>query len=54
MSKKANPTVIGVFTLIGLIIAAIAVILFGAGKYFERTHEILVYFQKSAYGLQEG
>ncbi len=54
MSKKANPTVIGIFTLIGLIIAAIAVILFGAGKYFQQTHEILVYFQKSAYGLQEG
>lgn len=54
MSKKANPTVIGVFTLIGLIITAIAVILFGAGKYFQTTHEILVYFQKSAYGLQEG
>ena len=54
MSKKANPTVIGIFTLIGLIIAGVAVVLFGAGKYFAQTHEILVYFQKSAYGLQEG
>ena len=54
MSKKANPTVIGIFTLIGLILAGCAVVLFGAGKYFERTHEILVYFEKSANGLQVG
>jgi paraquat-inducible protein B len=54
MSKKANPTVIGIFTLIGLLIAGIAVVLFGAGKYFERTHKILVYFEKSANGLQVG
>lgn len=54
MSKKANPTIIGVFTLIGLILAGIAVVLFGAGRYFERTHDILIYFQKSANGLQVG
>lgn len=54
MSKKANPTVIGIFTLVGLIIAGAAVVLFGAGKYFARTHDILVYFQKSANGLQVG
>jgi len=54
MSKKPNPTVIGIFTLIGLIIAAVAVVVFGAGKYFERTHKIIVYFEKSANGLQVG
>lgn len=54
MSKKANPMVIGIFTLIGLILAGVAVVLFGAGKYFERTHQILVYFEKSANGLQVG
>ncbi len=54
MSKKANPTVIGVFTLIGLILAGFAIVAFGAGKYFERTHDILIYFQKSANGLQVG
>lgn len=54
MSKKANPTIIGIFTLIGLILAGIAVVLFGAGKYFEQTHDILIYFQKSANGLQVG
>lgn len=54
MSKKANPMVIGIFTLIGLILAGVAIVLFGAGKYFERTHQILVYFEKSANGLQVG
>lgn len=54
MSKKPNPTVIGIFTLIGLIIAAVAVVVFGAGKYFERTHKVIVYFEKSANGLQVG
>lgn len=54
MSKKASPTVIGVFTLIGLILAGATVVLFGAGKFFKNTHDILVYFDKSVYGLQVG
>ncbi|RYD38788.1 MAG: MCE family protein [Verrucomicrobiaceae bacterium] len=54
MSKKANPTVIGVFTLIGLVLAGFAVVVFGAGKYFERTHDILIFFEKSANGLLVG
>ncbi len=54
MSKKASPTVIGVFTLLGLILAGIALVLVGAGKFFKSTHEILLYFDKSAYGLRAG
>lgn len=54
MSKKASPTVIGVFTLIGIILAGASVVLFGAGKLFKNTHNILVYFDKSVYGLQVG
>ena len=54
MSKKANPTVIGIFTLVGLILAGFAVVAFGAGKYFERTHDILIFFERSANGLQVG
>ena len=54
MSKKANPTLIGVFTLIGIIIAGAAIVLFGAGKLFKNTHELLLYFDKSVYGLQVG
>lgn len=54
MSKKASPTLIGIFTLVGLILAAFGVVVFGAGKYFERTHGVLLYFDKSANGLQVG
>lgn len=54
MSQKANPTLIGAFTLFGLLIAAAGAVLFGAGKYFERTHRILLHFDKSAVGLQVG
>ncbi len=54
MSKKASPTVIGIFTLIGIIIAGIAIVLLGVGKIFKSTHDVLLYFDKSAYGLQPG
>jgi paraquat-inducible protein B len=54
MSKQASPTVIGMFTLVGLILAGVATVLFGAGKFLTRTHDILLYFEKSANGLQVG
>lgn len=54
MSKKANSTMIGVFTLLGILIAAVAFVALGAGKYFEKTHKIQLYFDKSVYGLQVG
>lgn len=54
MSQKANPTLIGAFTLFGLILAAVAVVLFGAGKFFERSHRLLLHFDKSAIGLMVG
>ena len=54
MSKKASATVIGAFTLIGLIIAGTALVLFGAGKFFKKTHSVLLYFDQSVSGLQVG
>jgi paraquat-inducible protein B len=54
MSKKASPTLIGIFTLVGILIAGAGLVLFGAGKYFTHTHSLLLYFQKSANGLQIG
>lgn len=54
MSQKASPTVIGVFTLVGLILTAAALVLFGAGKMFTSTHDVLLHFEKSANGLQVG
>lgn len=54
MSQKASPTVIGVFTLVGLILVGAALVLFGAGKLFSSTHDVLLYFDKSANGLLVG
>ena len=54
MKTRASPTLIGVFTLVGLAIASAAVILLGADKFFRTTHNIQLYFDKSAQGLQVG
>jgi len=54
MSKKANPTLIGIFTLVAIIVAGAGIVLFGAGKYFKNTHTLLLYFQTSTNGLQIG
>ncbi len=45
---------IGLFTLLGLVIAAVGLVTLGAGKFFEKTHKIQLYFDKSVYGLQVG
>lgn len=54
MSKKANPTVIGVFTLgaIALIVAAVAI--FGSGDVFARRPRAVAFFQGSLQGLSVG
>lgn len=54
MSKKPSPTLIGVFTLLGIIMAGGALILLGAGKFFERSSNIILYFDQSANGLLIG
>lgn len=54
MSKKANPALIGLFTLAALVIAAFGLVVLGAGKYFQNTHNLLLYFEKSVNGLQVG
>ena len=54
MSKKTSPTLIGIFTLVGLLLGAAALVLFGAGKFFEKTSNILLYFDRSANGLLVG
>jgi len=54
MSKKTNSTLIGLFTLVGILIAGAALVILGAGKYFETSHKVLLYFDKSVNGLQVG
>ena len=54
MSKNASPTLIGLFTLGGLAITAAALVLLGAGKFMEKTTNVMLYFDKSADGLLVG
>jgi paraquat-inducible protein B len=54
MSKNASPTLIGLFTLGGLVIGVIALVLLGAGKFLEKTTNVILYFDKSADGLLVG
>jgi paraquat-inducible protein B len=54
MSQKASPTLIGIFTLVGLLLVSASLVLLGAGKFFERTYEVQLHFEKSANGLQIG
>jgi len=54
MSKKANPTVIGLFMVIGLALAVGALLLFSSSRLFTSTQECVVYFDSSLNGLSEG
>src|SRR5215471_7487866 len=54
MSKKANPTFIGLFIVVGLGFAIAGVLLFGSWNLFAKTHLCIVYFDDSLNGLNEG
>ncbi len=54
MSRKIKPSLIGLFTLLGLLLAGGSIVMLGAGKYFEDTYRLMLYFDKSVYGLQVG
>src|SRR5215813_7267425 len=54
MSKKANPTTIGLFIVIGLALGVSGLLLFSSSKLFARTHDCIVYFNESLNGLNEG
>jgi paraquat-inducible protein B len=52
MGKRVNPALVGAFMLgaIGLIVTA--VVLFGSGNLFHKTHEFVIYFSGDISGLQ--
>ena len=54
MSKKINPTSIGLFIVIGVALGVIGVLLFSSSKLFSRTRDLIVYFDDSLNGLSEG
>ncbi len=54
MSKKANPTFIGVFIFIGLLLGVCGLLLFTSSKLFTSTAKFIIYFDSSLNGLNEG
>lgn len=54
MSKKANPTLIGLFVILGLALGVVGLVLFGSGKWFRQTEKFIVYFDTSLKGLNPG
>lgn len=54
MSRKANPTLIGAFVLGGVLLAVVAVVVFGSGQMFRATETFMSFFEGSVAGLDVG
>jgi len=54
MSKKANPTVIGVFVLGAIALTILTLSLLGGGKIFSERESYIMYFDRSMKGLRDG
>jgi paraquat-inducible protein B len=54
MGKRLNPAAVGVFVLGALALTLMAVVLFGSGKLFRKTHEFVIYFGGDVSGLRLG
>lgn len=54
MSKKANPTLVGVFIAAALTLGIIGIITFGSASLFSKTREYILYFDSSLDGLNVG
>jgi paraquat-inducible protein B len=54
MSKPANKTMIGAFVVGAVVLAVAAIVLFGSGKFFQKTEPWLTFFHGSVKGLNVG
>ena len=54
MSKKANPTSIGIFITIGLALGVAGLLLFSSSRLFRSSTKLITYFDTSLNGLREG
>ncbi|MDO9437871.1 MlaD family protein [Hydrogenophaga sp.] len=54
MKRKANPTLIGSFVVLGIALIAVAIITLAGSNIFARTERTVMYFSGSVYGLQVG
>ena len=54
MSKKANPTFVGLFIVIGVALGVIGLLLFSSSRLFGRSVSCVLYFNSSLNGLSRG
>ncbi|GBC61366.1 MCE family protein [Desulfonema ishimotonii] len=54
MSKKANPTLIGIFVLGAIALVIAGVVIFGSGKFFKEKRLFVLYFDGNVAGLNIG
>lgn len=54
MSKKANPTIIGVFVIGALILVVVGALMFGSGKLFSEKRPYVLFFDEPINGLSVG
>lgn len=54
MSKRANPTLIGIFVLGAVSLGIITVLLLGGDRWFRERRQHILYFEGAAQGLQVG
>ena len=54
MSKPANKKAIGAFVVVGLALAAAAIVVFGSGKFFAKQDSLVAFFKGSVKGLRIG
>ena len=54
MSKKSSSTIIGAFVIVGVILIAVSVALFGGSEYFAKREKFSVYFDEDTKGLRVG
>jgi paraquat-inducible protein B len=54
MSRRASPTLIGIFVLGAVSLAVITILLLAGGEWFQNRRQVIMYFEGSAEGLQVG
>ncbi len=54
MAKQANRMMIGGFVVLAVIIMAASLVVFGSGKFFQKTNKYILYFGESVKGLSVG
>ncbi len=54
MSKKVDPTKLGIFVVVAFVLVVVAVALFGSGQMFKRPNRYVIVFSESVQGLNIG